>query len=83
MVVRTWREVILTIWTFFKAKNLNIEHWILNLNIELKYWTLIKIKIGVTCVHKEYEIKIKLVHMQWLQLKMKFLVVYNMKIVIF
>ena len=74
MVVRTWREVILTIRTFFKAKNLNIE---------LKYWTLIKIKIGVTCVHKEYEIKIKLVHMQWLQLKMKFLVVYNMKIVIF
>ena len=30
----------------------------------------------------EYEVKIKLVQVQWLQLKMKFLVGYNMKIVI-
>ena len=30
----------------------------------------------------EYEVKIKMVQEQWLQLKMKFLLVYNMKFVI-
>ena len=33
-------------------------------------------------MHKEYEIKIKMVQEQWLQLKMKYLLGYNMKIVI-
>ena len=33
------------------------------------------------CVYKEYEIKIKMVYEQWLQLKM-FLLGYSMKIVI-
>ena len=36
----------------------------------------------MTIVCKEYERKIKMVQEQWLQLKMKFLLGYNMKIVI-
>ena len=36
----------------------------------------------MTCMYKEYEAKIKMVQEQWLQLKMKFLLDYNMKIVI-
>ena len=44
-----------------------------------KYWLSVKIKISITCVYKEYEVKIKMVQGQWLQLKMKF---FNMKIVI-
>ena len=47
-----------------------------------KYWTLIKIKISLACVYKEYEVKVKMVQEQWLQLKMKFLLGYSMKIVI-
>ena len=42
----------------------------------------IKIKISMTYVCKEYEVKIKTVQEQWLQQKMNFLLVYNMKIVI-
>ena len=42
-----------------------------------KYWTFIKIKIGLTCVYNEYEVKIKKVKVQWLQPKIKFLVCYN------
>ena len=61
--------VFLTIQTFFKAKN----------NI-LK--TSIKLKISVTCVYREYKVKIKMVQEQWLQLKMKFLFGYIVKIVI-
>ena len=34
-----------------------------------EYWTSIKIKISMTCVSKEYKIKTKMVHEQWLQLK--------------
>ena len=45
------------------------------------YWTSIKIKTSRACVHKEYEQKIKMVQEQWLQLKMKFLLGYNMKII--
>ena len=37
-----------------------------------EYWTSIKIKISMTCVYKEYEIRTKMVQKQWLQLKMKF-----------
>ena len=40
-----------------------------------------KIKISMVCVHKKYEVK-KMVQEQWLQLKIKFLLDYNMKIVI-
>ena len=36
----------------------------------------------MTCVNEEYEVEIKMVHEQWLQLKMKFLLGYNMKIAI-
>ena len=36
----------------------------------------------MTCVYKEYEGKIKVVQEQWLQLKMKYLLGYNMKTVI-
>ena len=41
------------------------------------YWTLIKIKISMTCVYKEYEGKIKMEQEEWLYLK--FLLHYNMK----
>ena len=37
-----------------------------------EYWISIKIKISKNCVSKEYEIKTKIVHEQWLQLKMLF-----------
>ena len=36
----------------------------------------------MTCVNKEYEIKTKMVHERWLELKKKFLLGYNKKIVI-
>ena len=49
-----------------KQHSVNIEHWL---------------KSKLTCVYKEYEIKTKMVQEQWLQLKMKFLLGYNMKIV--
>ena len=49
----------------------------------IKYWTSIKIKNNMTCVYKEYEGKTKMVEEQWLQLKMKFLLGYNMKIAIY
>ena len=47
-----------------------------------KYQTSIKIKISMTCVYKEYEVKIKMAQEQLLQLKMKFLLGFNMKTVI-
>ena len=37
----------------------------------------------MTCVYKEYEGKIKMVQEKWLQLKMKFLLGCNLKIVIY
>ena len=60
------RGVILTIQTFFKDKN-NI---LLILNIG-------KTRISVTCVYKEYAI-----NMQRLQIKVKYLLDYNTKIII-
>ena len=33
-----------------------------------KYWTSIRIKISMTCVFKEYEVEIKMIQEQWLQL---------------
>ena len=60
----------MTIQTFFKAKNNILQ----TLNINQKS------KINP---YKEYEVKIKMVQEQWLQLKMKFLLGYNMKTVIF
>ena len=36
----------------------------------------------MNCVYEEYQVKIKIVQEQWLQLKVKFLSGYNMKIVI-
>ena len=47
-----------------------------------QYWTVIKIEINMTCVYKEYEVKIKMVLKQLLQLKMKLSLGYNMEIVI-
>ena len=41
----------------------------------------IKIRISMTCAYKEYGGKIKMVQEQWLRLKMKILLDYNMKIV--
>ena len=67
-VVGTWGAVILTIWTFFKAKT-----------TFCKYWISLKIKISMTlCVQRVY-MKFKKVQEQWLQLKMKFLLDTNMK----
>ena len=66
----TWGGVILTIRTFFKAKNSFCE-----------YWTSIKMKINIACVSNEYEIKTKMMQEQWLQLNMLFLLGYNLKIV--
>ena len=57
--------MILTIWRFFKAKS-NIL-WILN---------IIKIKISMIGVSKEYQIKTKKVQEQWLRLKVTFLFFY-------
>ena len=37
----------------------------------------------MTCVHKEYEVKINMAKEQGLQLKMKFLLSCNMKIVVY
>ena len=34
----------------------------------------------MTCLYKEYEVKTTMVQEQWLQLKMNFLLDYNMKI---
>ena len=36
----------------------------------------------MTCVYKKYEIKVKMVKEQWLELKNKFLFGHNMEIVI-
>ena len=47
-----------------------------------EYWASTKIKISMTCVSKEYGIKTKIVHKQWLKLNMLFLLSYNLKIVI-
>ena len=41
-----------------------------------------KIKIGITCVYKGYEVKREIVQQQRLLLKMKFLLGYGLKIVI-
>ena len=60
--------VILTIQTFFRSKK-----------TLYKYWTSIKIKIGMTCLKKQYDIKINIVQEQWLKLKINFLLSYNMK----
>ena len=38
---------------------------------------MIKIKIGLTCGYREYEAKIKMVKVQWLQPKIKFWLRYN------
>ena len=45
-------------------------------------WSSIKIKINMTCVSKEHDIKTKMEQEQWIQLKMLYLLGYNLKIVI-
>ena len=68
-----------------KLNRSNLDHSNLFLKLKValcEYWTLVKIKINMTCVYKEYEIKTEMVQEQWLQLKMKFLSGYNMKTVI-
>ena len=46
------------------------------------YLLIQEIKISMTCVYKQYEVKTKMVQEQLLQVKMKFLLGYNMKIAI-
>ena len=60
-MVGIWGGVILTIQIFLTAKKKFC-----------KYWTLIKIKISMTCMYKEHNVK-KLVQEHWIKLKMKFL----------
>ena len=55
---------------------------ILTIQFFFKAENNIKIKISMTCLYKEYEIKIKIIKERWLQLKIKFLMGYNMKVVI-
>ena len=45
-----------------------------------KYWTLIKIKISMICVYKEYEAKIIMMQEQWLDLKISFYRVITWKL---
>ena len=66
----TWEGVIWQFEPFSKLKTAFCE-----------YWTPIKIKINMTSLCKEYEIKTKMEQEQWLLLKMKFLLGYNLKIV--
>ena len=70
-LVGIWGGVHLTIKTFSRLQT-----------TFCKYWTSIKIETSMTCVCKEYKVKIKMVQGQWLQLKRKFLLGYNIKIVI-
>ena len=49
------------------------EEWSWPFESFLELNTPIKIKIRITCVYKEYEVEIKIVHEQRLQLKIKFL----------
>ena len=65
----------MTIQTFLKAKNSILPH---SVNTEQS----IKIKISMACVSKEYEVITKMVQEQWMQLKMTFLLGYNLKIFI-
>ena len=67
--VEIWWGVIFTIRAFSKLKT-----------TFCKYWKLIKMKVIVTCVYKEYKVKIKKVQEHWIQLRMKFLLGYKMKI---
>ena len=67
MIVETWRKWFWPFKPFSRPKTSTF----------CKYCTLIKIKTGLTCAYKEYEVKIKVVQVQWLQPKMKFLVCYN------
>ena len=46
------------------------------------YLLIQEIKISMTCVYKQYEVKTKMVQEHLLQVKMKFLLGYNMKIAI-
>ena len=69
--VGTWREVILTFEPFSKLKTVFCE-----------YWRSFEIKISMTSVSKRYENKTKIIHEQWLQLKMMFSFGYNLKVVI-
>ena len=64
------QRVILMIETFFKMRNIIALLW------------LIKIKISMTCVYKEYDAELKFAQGDWLQLKMSFLLDVNMKTVI-
>ena len=35
----------------------------------------------MSCMYREYEVKMEMIQEQWLQLKLKFLLGYNMKII--
>ena len=58
---------------YLKRSKINDFYFFLKLKTTFcRYWTLIKSKISMTCVHKEYEVKTKIVQEQWLQLNIKF-----------
>ena len=62
-------------WKFYRIED-TIFQWpfkpFSKLKTTGKSWTSIKIKISMTCVYKEYEVKIKMANEQGLQLKMNF-----------
>ena len=67
--VGIWLGVILTIWTFFKAQN------------SILYTLIISWKVSMTFKYQEYSIKMNMVQQLWTQFKMKFLLSYNMELV--
>ena len=52
-------------------------------NEHVQILSIDRTKISVSCVYKQYEVKMETVQEQRLQLKMKFLLGYNMKVVIY
>ena len=84
---RRLESKILLVENFFTRWREREEDWFLRFEpfSKLKttfceYWTSITIKINIACVSKEYKIKTKMEQGQWLQLKMMFLLGYNLKI---
>ena len=69
-----WRESEEWFWQFEPFSKLK--------TVFRECWASIKIKINMTCVSKQYEIKTNMEQQLWLQLKMMFLLGYNLKIVV-
>ena len=64
-----WRDFFIGWWESDKEWFWPIEPFSKLKTIFFKYWTLIKIKVSMTCLYKED--KVKIAQELWLQLKMK------------